>query len=61
MRNENRFASWAGLVVVVAGSASFLYTCVVVASYELATASAAFTAGGLYLLLGKEPPKSSTL
>jgi hypothetical protein len=61
MRTENRLAGWAGIVVVVAGSGAFLYSCVGARSYELATASAAFTAAGLYLLFGREPPTNSTL
>ncbi len=59
MRTDKQLAGWAGLVVVIAGSGSFLYSCVWAGSYELATASAAFAGGGLYLLFGKEPPKGA--
>lgn len=60
MKSPNRAASWAGLMVVLAGSGSFLFSAFR-GSYEIATASAAFAGVGLYLLFGKNPPSSSAL
>ncbi len=58
MKSRNHAASWAGLMVVLAGSGSFLFSSVR-GSYEFVTASAAFAGVGLYLLFGKDPPTSN--
>ena len=56
---NNRESKWpqqmAGVVIVIAGSVSFVYS-VVKGAYDTATASAAFTVLGLYLL-GVKPPR----
>jgi len=61
MKSPNKqLAPWAGMLVVVAGSASFVYSAFL-GSYEMVTASAAFTGAGLYLLFGKDPPRAPSL
>lgn len=60
MKSRNNVASWAGLMVVLAGSTSFVFSAYG-GSYELATASAGFAGVGLYLLFGKDPPSSAAI
>lgn len=48
-------AKIAGLIVVTAGSGTFVYAAIH-ESFEMAAAAAAFTCTGLYLLFGRKPP-----
>ena len=58
---KHKIAACAGFLVVIVGSAAFLYSLIGLHSFEFMAAGAAFAGGGLYLLLGRNPPPAGVL